>query len=160
MPLFDDNILTEVDIYNKYVELSKDTVKQFVQFYNAASGIGEVISHGKKIVYNKYKEIVKYTISLCANNGVFGLTEDDIFKYHGDFAIDNEIHKIADKSDNIKLQQRREESYRENRKQHRARFVGGGFGIEGAVKGMAMASATARTTSMKIWRLSWVAVIS
>lgn len=119
----DDNISTEVDIYNKYVELSNDAVKEFVRFYDAASGIGEVISQGKNIAYNQYREIARYTIALCANNGVFGLTEDDILKCHGKFMIIDAMDAISNKSDSIKLQQRREESYRERRKQHRGKKI-------------------------------------
>lgn len=144
----EDNILTEVDIYNKYVELSDEAVEEFLKFYRNASGIGEVISQGKNVAYDQYRKIVRHTISLCACNGVFGLTEDDVFKCHSTFAVNNVLNEIASKADSIKLQQRKEEAYRERRKAYRGRFVGGGFGIEGAVKGMAMAGAANMVSGM------------
>ena len=90
----DDNILNEVDIYNEYVEISNQAVREFVRFYNSASGIGEVISRGRNITYNQYREVVKHTISLCANNGVFGLAEDEILSRHGSFSVVEALSSI------------------------------------------------------------------
>ena len=56
-------------------------------------------------------------------------------------AIGNALDKVADAYNEIVAQQEAEEEYRAERKASRGRVVGGGFGVGGALKGMATAGA-------------------
>ena len=74
--------------------------------------------------------------------GIYDLSED---RYDDDCLIIDESIKafdvVADAYNSIIEQQAAEEEYRAERKANRGRVVGGGFGVDGALKGMATAGA-------------------
>lgn len=96
------------------------------------SGTSSVMSKGVLLVQEYLND-----------NGIFGVTEEQLFPYIGKYGcytamLYEKIHAEADKIDEIYNIDVR---YRQQRKTSRGKFVGGGFGISGAVKGMLTAGA-------------------
>lgn len=141
-----DNFITEVSIYNKFVQYAAEARKAYHAFYYNASNIHEVIMKSKSVAYEQYKIVANKIISLLDANGITGVSENDILERHGVYIFDEEIEKLANLTSNIEIQRNQEKAYRDYRKASRDRFVGGGFGVEGAIKGMAMASAANAAT--------------
>lgn len=79
---------------------------------------------------------------------IFGVTQDHIQPYmqkycYHTYAV---MQDVQEEYQNIINEQEGMRSYRQAQKAHRGRVVGGGFGLKGAVKGMATASAINMTT--------------
>lgn len=143
-----DNFLTEVSIYESFSRYAKDAKKAYHSYYYKASGTREVISGSRDVVYEQYRIIAKNMISLLAANDIFGYSESDILRLHGTFAVEQALKNMSASADSIDRQRDKEEAYRDYRKKARGRFVGGGFGLEGAIKGMAMAGAANLATGL------------
>jgi hypothetical protein len=75
-------------------------------------------------------------------HGIYDISEDSYDKECLDFSNSSDAYDaVADKYDEIIAEQAAEEEYRAERKANRGRVVGGGFGVGGALKGMATAGA-------------------
>ena len=76
------------------------------------------------------------------NLQIYDISEDSYDEQCLDFSeISEALDTIADKYNDIVAEQEAEEEYRAERKANRGRVVGGGFGVSGAIKGMAAAGA-------------------
>lgn len=88
---------------------------------------------------------------MLGDQGVYSIDED-IFvrKYLSGFDEEfyDTLDKMMDRIDEIDGQLASEKRYRELRKASRGRVVGGGFGLGGALKGMATAGVMNATTGM------------
>lgn len=74
--------------------------------------------------------------------GIYDISEDRYDEDCLDFsALSEALDTIAQKYNEIIAEQEAEEEYRAERKANRGRVVGGGFGVGGALKGMAAAGA-------------------
>ena len=141
-----DNFLTEVSIYNKFVQYAAEAREAYHTYYYNASSINEVIMKSRSVAYEQYKIVANKIINLLEANGITGITNNDILERHGFYAFDEQIKKLENLASDIDIQREREKTYRDYRKASRNRFIGGGFGVEGAIKGMAMASAANAAT--------------
>lgn len=90
-----------------------------------------VIKYSNKPLFN---ELTQYEI--------YDISEDSYDDKCIDFSeLSDALDTIADKYNAIVEEQAAEEAYRAERKANRSRVVGGGFGVGGALKGMATAGA-------------------
>lgn len=102
-------------------------------------------------VHEVFEEGINLEINICAANGIYDLNADRVIreslftKERNNSVIalwKEEIgDNICEKYDAIHAEAQAEREYREARKEGRSRFVGGGFGFCGAIKGMAQAGA-------------------
>ena len=143
-----DNFLAEVSIYNRFIQYSAEARKSYHTFYYNSANINEIIAKSRGVVYEQYRIVAQKIMDALNTNGIYGFTENDILNRHGLYAFEEELKKISNNASNIDIQRNNERAYRNYRKASRGRFVGGGFGIEGAIKGMAMASAANAATGM------------
>ena len=94
----------------------------------------------ESVIYNAAKK----TVDELVNKGIYNIDEDlFVGKYCQDaLAIwDNAFNKICDIYMDITLNEEQKKVYREQRKNSRGKWVGGGFGVKGALKGAAQAGA-------------------
>lgn len=121
-----------------------ETVKNgFENYYKSCGGIEKVL--------REYSEVVNTLLSDCVVNELYKLlASDNIFdiskeKFKAECldcsSSDEAFNIITDQYNQIIENQENAEAYRIARKESRARVSGGGFGVGGAVKGMAMAGA-------------------
>lgn len=111
------------------------------------------------MVYDREEEIVRETIYPIIEQGIKIFNEQDIYsldvemfekKYFSDGLknFHDGILKMMYKIWDIDDQKETEKDYRRARKAGRGKVVGGGFGVGGALKGMAVAGAMNATTGM------------
>lgn len=119
----------------------------YIAFYKACDNIKTIIAGTPAKINAYYKKTAKEIESVLIENGVFGISEQEIIEHNQNsykaFSIFRDMQNAKEQLDTNKDQ---EIAYREYRKNRRSRFVGGGFGLSGAVKGMAMAGAANMAT--------------
>ena len=99
---------------------------------------------------SKINEVAKTTVNECVSEGVINiLLQAKIFSYDlGTIQYDYNLYrnwekvyeKLKNRFDEINLQNQKEQAYRDYRKASRGKWVGGGFGVKGALKGAATAA--------------------
>lgn len=90
-----------------------------------------VIKHANKPLFNELPQLEIYDMSEDSYDEECLIFDEFV----------NALDEVADAYNSIIAQQAAEEEYRAERKACRGRVVGGGFGVGGALKGMATASA-------------------
>lgn len=147
--LFDSKITFEncnenfFDLQHQLRTTLEKAASDFTLWYSKREKILTVLENYQD---EAYKLVVKY-----ANEPLFKqlplLEIYDISESNYDdncFTLENSVsalEKVAEAYNEIIAQQDAEEAYRAERKAYRGRVVGGGFGLGGAVKGMATAGA-------------------
>ena len=149
------SISTEVE-NERYIRVeTDDLIVQAVKALDAwYSSQGDVIKAKKNIdniIISTLLPICKKGVSILAENGIYSIDENMFFKKYvgssyGD--IDDLLDEGVDRVQEIEQQKQAEIRYRQARKDSRGRVVGGGFGLGGAVKGMATAGVINATTGM------------
>ena len=138
------------DIYFESIQAAKEATTEFYKWYY---GCGDILT-----VLKSYKQIASSLVVKHANQPLFEeLTSLEIYdvsedRYDDKCLILEEIYsafnEIAEKYDDIVAEQAAAEEYRAERKASRGRVVGGGFGVGGAIKGMATAGAMNAVSGM------------
>ena len=125
---------------DEYIESVNET---FDEWY-AAQGSGYAVVENKSVVSDVEWPLLQKATELLNAQGVYSLDELAFYdKYVIDSCIDdnfqNKIIDLKREIDAVDIRQEEEEMYRQVRKESRGRVVGGGFGLGGAIKGMAQA---------------------
>lgn len=138
------------DIYYSAIKSAHQSVGEFTAWYENCGDILTVLKSYEKVAAEM---VVKY-----ANRPLFeSLTELEIYDVSEErydescFSlsdIEAAFEEIADKYDAIVSEQEAAREYRTERKASRGRVVGGGFGVGGAIKGMATAGAMNAVSGM------------
>ena len=138
------------DFYHKSIDAANQATSEFAKWYDECGDIYTVLKGYKKIASSL---VIKY-----ANQPLFDtLTALEIYDISEDrydnncFILDDirsAFDEIAEQYDDIIAEQEAAEEYREERKAYRGRVEGGGFGVGGAIKGMAMAGAMNAVSGM------------
>lgn len=125
---FDD---MAVDVYHEYKKTFKSTY----------SSIEYLVEKGESLALEYIFEGIDEAVSCLVNNEVYSLDTDTfVSKYYKKYYDFNEaLENIADKYYSIVMTEQELDQYRQSRRLNRSRVVGGGFGVGGALKGMATA---------------------
>lgn len=136
-------------MYHKNIVCGR-AIKEFEHWYDHCFGIEAVLD---KVDHEVYELISKYAVdelygSLDALE-IYDISREDYIRkcvdlsgfFNGVEHIENQIMSISHDKDMMK-------EYRAARKASRGKFVGGGFGISGAIKGSVKAGALNATTGM------------
>ena len=133
------------DLRKKFQGMAYDAKKSFLEEYKSNFKDMDALHSDCKSVAQQYlinaievamQEMIKYDIK-DVSDSLFTLKYvAPLITWDEDFAI------IDDKYLQIGLKESDLDAYRENRKNDRARMIGGGFGVEGAAKGVLIAEAT------------------
>ena len=138
------------DLMHDSIQAAHCATDDFKKWYVGCGDILTVLKGYRKYAYDL---VIKY-----ANKPMFStLTALEIYDVSEDRydenclvldEIDSAFSDIAEKYDDIVAEQELAEEYRAERKENRARVVGGGFGVGGALKGMAAAGAMNAVSGM------------
>ena len=138
------------DIYYRAIGSAAQSVGDFTVWYESCGDILTVLKNYEKVASEL---VVKY-----ANHPLFeSLTDLEIYDVSEERYDENcfsladievAFEEIADKYDAIVNEQEAARAYRTERKASRGRVVGGGFGVGGAIKGMATAGAMNAVSGM------------
>ncbi len=141
---FNEEYAVYIQIIKVLNAQSKKAVKEFTSSYynwdDAATASG--------YAYGKFNSLIKEGFLSCKSialeHSVYDYSVSKINEYQWQQITEpfrSAYHKMRSDLNSINQEQRNGEIAREIRKESRSRVVGGGFGIQGAVKGMAIAGA-------------------
>lgn len=130
---------------DRYSRLAEANAKSYMQLYYYKYGdfltfASNFCADGCKLLYSFFDRMAQELMALKT----YDVDKERILQEHGDYIFEylfymhNEVNKLCESVDNEIESQRQ---LRELRKASRSRVVGGGFGISGALKGMALAGA-------------------
>lgn len=149
-------IKTERVLYNeirlKYDKISEQSKERFESVYiNENRSLDDVI---EKVNYQWgaiFSEEIEKVINSLIKDGFYNInSEKFVEQYCGSSlkAWDNAYKQIEEKYLSIMLNQEQQEEYRRQRKEYRGKWQGGGFGLEGAMKGAMQAGALNMTSGL------------
>jgi len=141
------NVSPERQQYNqvrlKYLALAEAAAVNFGASYHASfKNIDEVHEQCTALAYSSIREAVEVALQDIVKLGIYDVDNDAFaafldpyFSWPEDFAqIDDAYMAIVLKAEEL-------DAYRTERRQSRGRWVGGGFGVSGAIKGAMQAGA-------------------
>lgn len=111
-------------------------------FYSRFSNIDEAVAGAEFFCKAYIDEVLNYSLQCLSNNGVYEYDYNrfvDCYFARGFAPIINACQKIRDRKLLIEEELEEMKEYRSERKDSRGRVSGGGFGLDGAIKGMAQA---------------------
>lgn len=135
--------------YNKwriyYRDLADKSAEKYIsEFYEKYDGLDDFSKYGLEGGRKVIQEAISDTIQLCVDAKIYDIDEESFMKKYGQFCLrpwEDAFEEINDKYMEIVLKTEELDEYRAQRKASRARIIGGGFGFEGAMKGMMAAGA-------------------
>ena len=135
--------------YNKwriyYYDLADKGAEKYIsEFYKKYDGLDGFSKYGLAGGRKVIQEAVSETIQLCVDAKIYDIDEERFMKKYGQSYLspwEDAFEEINDKYMEIVLKAEDLDEYRAQRKASRARIIGGGFGFEGAMKGMMAAGA-------------------
>lgn len=141
---FEGDIDICVWIRQKFEELGDDISREFAdRFYSRYRDMDAFIRDFRKDFPGMFKVATNYMNECLSEVNIFGVTEDEILPYAQKYCYRTflVLHEIEEQYQKIITRQEEMQEYRQFRKDHRGRLVGGGFGLQGAVKGIMTAGA-------------------
>lgn len=128
-------------LYEKSAARARD---DFLSFFHKSRGIDEFLEEGAERIVGYYSRIVD---SICESSEKKGIrvSPDDVLRNFNATAI-MWMRELREKSREFEQVRINEKQLRETKKAGRTKFVGGGFGLVGAVKGTITAGAVNAVT--------------
>lgn len=132
------------EIRKKFDCLAKDAAENFGEIYKRQnSNIEDVVKKAPEQFAKSMNMVIEYCVDTLLANNIFSVDMDtfcnsseSLFDYW--FQV---YYQIADKVAELKYSQEQLDEYRVMRRKLRGKIIGGGFGVSGAIKGMATAGA-------------------
>lgn len=127
----------------KYLALAKAASAKFTNSYTASfKSIDDVHERCTEIAYSYIREAVEAAIQDLVKLGIYDVDADGFAEFlEPYFTWPEDFAKIDDAYMEIVLKAEELDAYRSERRESRGRWVGGGFGFSGAVKGAMQAGA-------------------
>ena len=130
-------------IRKPFYQYATEAVEKFEQLYCNNQTIETVVEDAPDQFVQSIEPVIGHCVDFLIQRHIYAVDIDTFWeKYVG--IIDQwskPYYAIADRVAEIRLNQEQLSEYRTKRRQLRGRVIGGGFGISGAVKGMAAAGA-------------------
>ena len=139
-----DSMQSYFDIRNQYLELSQNVSERFISDYSTFFiDMNDLHNRGLETGMTIIYEYIDDVMGTLAKNGVLDIDEDDFFSdyYSPYFDYYDAFEKIDDTYNEATMSHEEYVQYRQYKKDNRAKFIGGGFGVSGAIKGAATAGA-------------------
>jgi TPR repeat protein len=133
--------------YNKwrlhFDSLAAKYANQYMsQYYQKYGGLDDFAGKGYGDGWRVIGKALSETIQICVNHKRFDIDENYFLDHYGEdcfsYWVDS-FYEINDKYMEIVLKSDQLDAYRTQRRLGRGRIIGGGFGLEGAIKGIATA---------------------
>ena len=126
---------------DEYIESVNET---FGEWYAAQGSCYGIVEETDNLYNGSIVPLINKGIDILNAQGVYSLDEDSFYdKYVKKFHLAEHVFEVVRSMQKaveaVNIRQEEEEMYRQVRKESRGRVVGGGFGLGGAIKGMAQA---------------------
>ena len=137
----------DLEYFNSFYQAySKLIDTAHIKFKNKLSNISSLdifLKENENIISDILIESIDFTINILCNKGIYDVDKKYFLMNYGEFFIEpwvNFTDNLYAFSNQIDINSNQMKQYREARKSYRGRFIGGGFGLNGAIKGIATAS--------------------
>lgn len=140
-----DDVEKIAELTKKRIAVKSKYMARILAAYDKAGSIENFMENFSDVSGNISGNAIKDALDICVNDGYYDIDEN-FFLEDGrqEFIFDpmfNELEDLFGAYKNIIQQNEDEHEYREQRKENRGRFVGGGFGLGGAISGSLKAGA-------------------
>ena len=131
-------------------QASMQVIKEFKHWYDRCFGIEAVLEKLDEVVYGLIDQyVVDELYGRLASMEIYDISRGDYIRQCVDMSyLDESVERIEYRIMEITQDKNAMKAYREARKAYRGKFIGGGFGISGAIKGSVKAGALNATTGM------------
>ena len=163
-----ENVMNEkenIDVFKRYYEelpqnakrdlmelsdlqkIAMESRNAYLEFYDNCKNLDEVILNTGDEISKARSKMAEKVANILIDRDVFGVSKEEIInkRSYGYISFDV-FRKLKDRKNELEKAKSNEYAYRQKQKAMRGKFVGGGFGLSGAVKGMAMAGAANMAT--------------
>lgn len=147
-----DDVKKIAELTKKRIVVKSKYMARILAVYDKAGSIENFMENFSDVSGNISGNAIKDALDICVNDGYYEIDEN-FFLEDGrqEFIFDpmfNELEDLFGAYKNIIQQNEDEHEYREQRKENRGRFVGGGFGLGGAISGSLKAGALNMATGL------------
>ena len=126
--------------FGSYADAAEEITK--IAYLNKINSYKDLIADNGSIIQIVVNMFFEPTMKFIMENKIYDFSDKDLLsKFNQENTISEEMEDLLKPFDEIIQANASAQQYREFRKESRGRVVGGGFGFEGAVKGMATAGA-------------------
>lgn len=126
--------------FGSYADAAEEITK--IAYLNRINSYKDLIADNGSIIQIVVNMFFEPTMKFIMENKIYDFSDKDLLsKFNQENTISEEMEDLLKPFDEIIQANASAQQYREFRKESRGRVVGGGFGFEGAVKGMATAGA-------------------
>lgn len=155
--IFDNEIIIPAEVQNeRYLRNKTKGLAAWVSdcfetWYAEQYNCNNLLKNIDDIWYQVSYPLAQKGVEILNAQGVYSLDEQMFMEKYARRCVDGffkVVDDIENQSEQIDRQKQQEHLYRQQRKASRGRVVGGGFGLGGAVKGMATAGLINATTGM------------
>ena len=131
-------------------QLKKDAKERFQEIFDEWDDIDDLLDEYEDTVNDILYELLKDKLyGYLIEADIYDISEEAMIRKCWEISASDEAYNIIAKAYNKILEEYEDEvEYRELRKASRGRVIGGGFGVKGAVKGMAVAGAMNAVTGL------------
>lgn len=140
-----------VDIRNRFEQLAEQSRERMAGYFGGRyRSLDDLIRLGEDDAYDLLGSAVGYSVELLHSVGIYNVDISKFTKISMDYTgyWDGEFGELRDKFRELVDYKEAKKEYRSMRKDGRGKMVGGGFGLGGAVKGMAMAGSVNMATGL------------
>lgn len=140
--------------YRKNIRMQIEAEDQFRDIYKSYVSMDNAIKKLPEDLINILKEKMKKYVSEWTSQGYYDLDENIFANSYFSKTIEEKLniekvyYDLEEKYIDIVMTKEEKEEYRKQRKQSRGRWVGGGFGVGGAISGAATAGAMNMITGL------------
>lgn len=152
---FDEDVINYAEISDVYLKMCLKAEEKFQDNFNTQfKDIASVLDNATDYFVNEiYSDVIKNSVKILHEKEIYTYNADSLSKKAESMGIFNlswnkEMDSLCERFDEIEAESQLEKDYRELRKASRGRVVGGGFGLSGALSGMAKAGMLNMTTGL------------
>ena len=140
---FTDKQIARAEIlqrFGSYASAAEEITK--IAYLNKINSYEDLIADNGSIIQIVVNMFFEPTMKYIVENKIYDFSDKDLLsKFNQYNSISDQMEDLLKPFDEILQANASAQQYRELRKESRGRVIGGGFGFEGAVKGMAAAGA-------------------
>ena len=135
-----------------YGKKCNQAISSYLSLYSRYKNIDDLIENGTNDVIRVISPFLDEAITNFVENDIYDLDLNLFLNNHYKVYFEthwlDEFSRIENQYSQIVLSKEQQDQYRSMRKANRGRIIGGGFGVEGAVKGIATAGAANMLTGL------------
>lgn len=144
--VYDASIEDYVTLSKQIDDKGQEILKYIEREYKKSKNIDTINEKFHKTGIRALKEFADYLVQMLADNNIYDISAEELLKsgYYNNSALDiweQYFYKVKSLFNEILYAANVEKQRREQNKLTRPQFIGGGFGVSGAIKGSIEASA-------------------